>query len=332
MKGLTLDENTKPGEVRLALDLPAPARPRGEALLRVRLAGICDTDLQLARGYMGFRGVLGHELVADVVASDDARWHGKRVVADINAGCGHCDDCRERDGHHCRTRTVLGILGRGGALAERVVVPERCLVEIPDSVSDEQAVFAEPLAAALHVGHAARLSQDARVAVLGDGKLGLLVVMALARLGVRPVLIGRHERKLDLVASACRETLVESRVDEAALDPFEVVVECTGNEAGLTRAIGLTAPRGTLVLKTTVAGASKVDLSPVVVNEIRVVGSRCGVMRDAVEALADGLDPTPLIAARYSLDEGERAFAHAATRGTLKVLVDPLTGAGGTAP
>jgi threonine dehydrogenase-like Zn-dependent dehydrogenase len=326
MKGLTLDANAAPHVVRLAQDLPAPARPAGEALLEVRLAGICDTDLQLAKGYMGYRGVLGHEFVGEVLACDNAGFRGKRVVADINAGCGDCDDCRLRDGHHCERRTVLGIVARSGALAEQVAVPERCLVEVPDSVSDEQAVFAEPLAAALHVGKGTSLGAHSRVAVLGDGKLGLLVVMALASLGAQPILIGRHTDKMRLVAALCRQTLLEPGLSDGDVQPCDVVIECTGNAEGIRRAIALTKPRGTLVLKTTVAGATSVDLSPVVVNEIQIVGSRCGDMRAAVAALAGGLDPTSLIAARYPLAEGERAFAHAATRGTLKVLVDPLAG------
>jgi threonine dehydrogenase-like Zn-dependent dehydrogenase len=321
MKGLYLDGT----DVRLALDLEAPIRPPGEATLRVRLAGICDTDLQLTRGYMGFRGVLGHEFVGEVVACDSPHWRGKRVVADINAGCGKCDDCKLRDGHHCAKRTVLGIVARSGALAEEVVVPERCLVELPEAVSDEQAVFAEPLAAALHVGHDVALGADSRVAVLGDGKLGLLITMALATFGVRPILIGRHADKMAIVSGVCRETILEPGLPDDGIEACEVVVECTGNAEGIRRAIALTKPRGTLVLKTTVAGNTSVDLSPVVVNELRVVGSRCGAMRDAVAALARGLDPTALIAARYSLREGEQAFAHAGRRGTLKVLVDPLS-------
>lgn len=305
-------------EPYVATEHPVPERPAGEARLRTRLAGVCDTDLQLARGYMGYRGVLGHEVVADVIEADDSSWIGKRVVADINAGCGACDDCTERDGHHCATRTVLGILGRGGAIAEQLVVPERCLVEVPDSVDDDHAVFAEPLAAALHV---LDLIDDAnrRAIVLGDGKLGLLIAMALSSAGVDTTIVGHHIAKM---AHATRCTCVlESDLPDELRAPY--VIEATGTAAGLSRALGLCAPRGTLVLKSTIAGGHAVDLSPVVINELSIVGSRCGDMSDAVECLANGrVDPTPLIATRYGLAEADRALEHAGRRGILKVLIE----------
>lgn len=289
----------------------------------MRLAGICDTDLQLARGYMGYRGVLGHEVVADVVECDSPSWRGRRVVADINAGCGHCADCRERSGHHCSQRTVLGILRRNGALAEELVVPEHCLVAVPDDVPDERAVFAEPLAAALHVLDELPEGFSERVLVLGDGKLGLLIAQALSTAGVGVTLIGHHREKLELARSCGARVLLESELDPAR-ERALVVVEATGSTGGLELALSLTKPRGTLVLKTTVAGRVEVDLAPVVVNELRVVGSRCGNMQRAIDALSAGLDPAPLVAARYPLTEAERALAHAATKGTLKVLVEGI--------
>jgi threonine dehydrogenase-like Zn-dependent dehydrogenase len=306
---------------RLVRDRAAPVRPSGEARIRLRLGGVCDTDLQLARGYMGHHGVLGHEFVGEVVESDDARWRGKRVVADINAGCGECADCIERDAHHCAKRTVLGILGRDGAFAEELTMPERCLVEVPDAVSDEKAVFAEPLAAALHVLDELDSTTDP-VVVLGDGKLGQLVVRALRAAGVPTLLVGHHADKLALAEKTGARALHEADVDPAR-ESAPVVIEATGSEAGLTLALRLTLPRGKLILKTTVAAELRVDLAPVVVNELQMVGSRCGDLSRAIRDLASGsVDPSPLIAARYPLAEAERAFEHAAQRGALKVLLE----------
>lgn len=309
------------GEPRLATDHPLPRREPGEALIGMRLAGVCDTDLQLARGYMGYRGVLGHEFVGTVLEADSERWRGRRVVADINAGCGECEDCLERDGHHCARRSVLGILGRDGALAEQLAMPERCLVEVPDSVNDEQAVFAEPLAAALHVLDELDGSLGP-VAVLGDGKLGTLIALGLRGAGVQVAVVGHHQEKLELSARAGARTFLESEL-ESELDGVPLVVEATGSAGGLSRALSLVRPRGTVVLKTTVADPVEVDLAPVVVNELRLVGSRCGDMRRAIELLAQGrVDPTPLVAARYPLSQADQALARAGERGTLKVLVE----------
>lgn len=317
--------------LRLVVDHPRPLRAAGEARVRVRVAGICDTDLQLARGYMGYRGVLGHELVGEVVETDpqdEAAWRGKRVVADINAGCGACADCRDRQGHHCATRSVLGIVGRDGALAEELVIPARCLVAVPDALDDARAVFAEPLAAALHVldevQELARVEPSAarKAVVLGDGKLGLLIAHALRSAALEVLLIGHHEAKLALARAVGARTKLERDVDPIG-DASSLVVEATGSAAGLALALSLTRPRGTLVLKTTVAGPTSVDLSPIVVNELRVIGSRCGDLRRAIDALARGaVDPSALVAARYPLAQAEAAMEHAARKGALKVLVE----------
>ncbi len=319
------------GAPRLVVDAPEPVRGPGEALVAVRVAGVCDTDLQLARGYMGFRGVPGHEFVGTVLEDDDGSWVGRRVVADINAGCGRCDDCRSPragfGGHHCATRTVLGIAGRGGAFAERLVVPERCLTSVPDDLADDVAVFAEPVAAAMHVEDELR-PDDARVAVVGDGKLGLLIALALHAGGREVTLVGRHVHKLAIATDAGVRTVLERE----AAQPHtlhDAVVDATGSADGLALAMALCRPRGTVVLKTTVAGPVTVDLAPAVIHELRLVGSRCGDIARAVRALAEGrVDPRPLVAARYAFAAMPEAFARAATRGVLKVLVDVMPGSG----
>jgi threonine dehydrogenase-like Zn-dependent dehydrogenase len=320
MLALTLDAASG---ATLRADVSAPARTRGESLVRMRCAGVCDTDLQLVRGYMNYRGTLGHEFVGDVLDADDPAWVGRRVVADINAGCGQCDDCRLRDGHHCAHRTVLGIAGRHGAIAEQLVVPERCLVAVPDGVADDAAVFAEPLAAALHVLDALGATRD-RVVVLGDGKLGLLIALALLAEARGVLVLGHHVAKLELAAAAGADVALATDIADGDARS-DAVVEATGTSAGLARALRLARPRGTVVLKTTVASRYDVDLAPVVVNEVNLVGSRCGSMVRAVAALSDQrVDPRPLIAARYPLSHATQALSHAGTRGVLKVLIENL--------
>jgi len=306
---------------RLRGDYPRPTRPKGEARLRMRLAGICDTDLQLARGYMGHGGVLGHEVVADVIECDSESWLGRRVVADINAGCGQCPDCQLRSGHHCPKRSVLGILKRDGALAEELVVPERCLAAVPDSVSDEQAVFAEPLAAALHVLDELAPERPGPVIVLGDGKRGLLIALALRSADIAVTVVGHHREKLEHAHRAGARILLEQDLDPER-ERASAVIEATGSEGGLARALRLVEPRGTVIVKTTVAGNVQLDLSPVVINELRLVGSRCGEPKRALSVLErHEVDPLPLVAARYPLARAEDAITHAFQKGTLKVLV-----------
>jgi threonine dehydrogenase-like Zn-dependent dehydrogenase len=320
MRALRLDG---PSGVRLESSHPTPARREGEARVRVTLAGICDTDLQLARGYMSHRGVLGHEFVGTVLEADAPGLRGRRVVADINAGCGRCKDCLARDGHHCAERTVLGIVARDGALAEELTIPARCLVEVPDHVDDERAVFAEPIAAALHVLDALPTRTSPRALVLGDGKLGLLIALALRGAGVVTTVVGRHARKLEVARAAGCEVHLDAEAP-AGLGKFALVVEATGSPLGLHAALARTAPRGTLVLKSTVADPVTIDAARLVVDEIALVGSRCGDIRRAIDAVASGaIDPRPLIEARYPLAHGEEAFAHASRRGALKILVQP---------
>lgn len=309
---------------RLRTDHPEPTVGDGEVLVHVRQAGICDTDLQLLAGYGGFRGVLGHEFVGLVDAADP-QLGGARVVADINVGCGVCVSCTNEHGHHCRARTTLGIRAKDGVFAERVAVPRRNLVRVPDHVDDDLAVFAEPLAAALHV-----LDElpdllpdlDERIDVLGDGKLGLLVALSLHAAGRRVRAIGHHLEKLELAARVGIDVVLEGQLEAGERRGSAYVVEATGHPSGLERALWLVRPRGTVILKTTHAGRASLDLATIVVDEVRVVGSRCGDLHRAIAVLdAGAVDPRPLVAARYSLASGVAALEHAGRRGVLKVLI-----------
>lgn len=309
MRGVYCDGTS----ARLRRDLPEPGPAAGEVVLRVRWAGVCDTDLQLARGYMNYRGVLGHEFVGE----DDA---GRRFVAAINAACGACATCRAGRPGHCPHRTVLGILGRDGAMADRVRVPARNLFPVPDAIDDRRAVFVEPLAAAFRVAEQVPLGPDVAMAVVGDGKLGLLCAWVARAAGARVSLIGKHPEKLALAGP----DIATHTLDEAGrlARGFDVVADCTGSPSGLPTALGLVRPCGTVVLKTTIAGEHALNLAPIVIDEVRVIGSRCGPFAPALAALADGhIDVRPLIGAEFPLDEAEAAFRAAAEKGARKVLL-----------
>ena len=319
MKALSYDGQ------RVALtDRPEPVPAAGEVLVRVRRAGICATDLELAKGYMGFRGVLGHELLGDV--------DGRRVAAEINFACGHCATCRRQERNHCPHRTVLGILGHDGALAERVAVPAAALHAVPASVDDAAATFAEPLAAALHVLDDLTPRRGERVCVVGDGKLGLLCALALATTAAEVTLVGRHPEHLLVAHPEGVHTALEDSLPRAPA--FDAVVEATGSPSGLALALDVVRPRGTIVLKSTYhpprlqaradTGSPPLDLAPIVIREVRVLGSRCGSIERALVALEEKLvDPRPLLSAVYPLDRAEEAFARAGERGVLKVVVTP---------
>jgi threonine dehydrogenase-like Zn-dependent dehydrogenase len=277
------------------------------------MVGICDTDLQLARGYMSFRGVLGHEFVAQTEA-------GRRVTAEINAACHECPTCRAGRPGHCPHRTVLGILGHDGAMADLVRVPVRNLHENPGGIDDMEAVFIEPLAAAFRIAEQVELGPDVEMAIVGDGKLGLLSAWVARLSGARVTLIGKHPSKLAL-AGAGIATQTLDRSDTLAKS-FDVVVDCTGSDSGLATALNLVRPCGTLVLKTTVAGRYTIDLATIVIDEVRVVGSRCGPFPRAIAALeSHQVDVRPLIGSVFDLDDAEKAFEAAAANGARKILM-----------
>lgn len=315
MKGLWLEQQT----LYLRDDLPCPEPPPDEALVRVLRAGICNTDLELLRGYYPYRGVLGHEFVGQVEAGP-AEWLGRRVVGEINAACGTCHACRQGQPRHCSQRTVLGIVNRNGAFAEYLTLPVANLHPLPDSVSTDAATFVEPLAAALEIQEQVAIAPETNVLVVGDGKLGQLVAQTLALTGCNLVVAGRHPQKLQRLGDRGIATTLSEAVETAA---FEVAVECAGNASGFEVARRALRPRGTLVLKSTYADRLSLDVSSLVVDEITLVGSRCGPFAPAIALLANHqVDVTSLIADRFPLDEALAAFDRAQTRGTLKVLLE----------
>jgi alcohol dehydrogenase len=320
MKALVFD-----GELWVDERHPEPRPGPGEALVRIRLAGICNTDLEITRGYMGFRGVLGHEFVGVVEQAPDPRWVGKRVVGEINCACGACPTCRAGRPTHCPNRTTVGIAGHDGVIAECAVLPVGNLHEVPEAVSDRQAVFVEPLAAALEITEQAHVRPTERVIVLGDGKLGLLVAQVLSLTGCDLLVLGRHERKLGILARLGIPTLqVHDELDLAAagVGAADLVVECTGRPGGLAMARQLVRPRGRLVLKSTLHAESALNLTMVVVDEITLIGSRCGPFEPALRLLARRLvDVESLIDSEYPLSESVAAFRRAIIPGALKVLI-----------
>lgn len=299
---------------------PEPRAGAGLAVVRVTLAGVCNTDLELTRGYMAFRGVLGHEFVG-VVHDGPPAWRGRRVVGEINFACGACPTCAAGLGRHCPARRVMGILDADGAFAEYVAVPVANLHAVPDGVADEAAAFCEPLAAAFEILEQVPAAARARCVVLGDGKLGLLAAQVLAAAGSPVLAVGRHDEKLAVLR---RRGIATTRLEAWDRAPVDLVVEATGSADGFALAVAATRPRGTLVLKSTVAHAAPLDLTPVVVNELTVVGSRCGPFAPALDALARGtVEVRSLVSARLPLGAGVEALRRAAQPGMLKVLVEP---------
>jgi threonine dehydrogenase-like Zn-dependent dehydrogenase len=299
--------------------VPLPQRAPGEALVRVLTAGICSTDLELARGYMGFSGVPGHEFVGVVKEADNPYLLGRRVVGEINCVCHACRYCEMELTHHCANRTVLGIVGRSGAFADYLTLPEENLHLVPDTLDDDVAVFTEPVAAAFRILEQITLHPKDRVLVLGDGKLGQVIAQVMSLHTKNLVCVGRQPWKLKLLHARGIET---RSVDDALPDASDIVIEATGSEAGLRRALELVRPEGTLVLKTTVAGDTTLPFSLPVINEIKIVGSRCGPFRPALEALAMGtVQVSPLVSETYPLDHALHALERAAAGNIMKVLL-----------
>jgi threonine dehydrogenase-like Zn-dependent dehydrogenase len=300
-------------------DIPVPTLPEGEAVIRVKLAGICSTDLEMVDGYRPFTGILGHEFVGEVVRCPAApAWEGKRVVGEINAACRKCETCRSGLPRHCENRTVLGIEKRQGVFAEYVTLPIENLHKVPENVPDQAAVFTEPLAAALEIQEQIKVEPGMRVIVIGAGRLGLLVAFTLALTGCELRVIVRQPRPLQILAAKRISTLTSGEVPAHSAD---LVVEATGSPEGLHQAMSIVRPRGTIILKSTYAGTTGFDFSAVTVNEINILGSRCGPFEPALRLLETGqVDPTPLIETCYPLEEALAAFEHAARRGVLKVL------------
>lgn len=298
-----------------------PRRPEGFALIRLLYGGICNTDLELQRGYYGFRGTPGHEFVGEVVEADDRAWIGQRVVGEINMSCGECEWCRRGLGRHCPGRTVLGIVKHPGAFREFLTLPERNLHRVPREVSTEQAVFIEPLAAACEILDQVRIPRRAAVAVLGDGKLGLLIGQVLKARGVEVHQYGRHKEKLRIAAAAGIET-VAARNGKLPAAEYGWVIEATGSSEGLRQAVAMTRPRGTVIMKSTVHGLVKIDSAPVIVNEITLVGSRCGRFQPALQLLRSGkVRVDGLISDVLPLEKAPLAFRRAASSGVIKVLL-----------
>jgi len=316
MKALRFEDN----QLKLA-DVAKPMK-ESEAVVRVLKSGICSTDVEIVRGYAGFSGTIGHEFVGVVEAATDApQLVGKRVVGEINAGCGRCENCLRGDARHCPMRTVLGIVGRDGAHAEFLNLPSRNLLKVPDTISDEQAVFVEPLAAAYGITEQVEIFLETRVAVIGDGKLGNLCAQALSLKSRHVRLIGKHKEKLALI----KARNIEGVLLENALNlkgSFDVVVEASGSESGFDLALDLLKPRGKLVLKSTFHGSARWQAWRVVVDEITIIGSRCGRFAPALELLKNkSVEVESLISEELSLSQGVEAIEKAGRKGVMKVLL-----------
>jgi len=301
--------------------LPKPSPLRNEALIKVLKAGICNTDLELIKGYLGFEGILGHEFVGQVVEAADSKLVGKRVVGEINLACGKCECCLGGMKEHCPSRQILGISSKNGAFAEYLTLPLDNLHVLPPSVPDFEAVFIEPMAASLGILEQIRIKRQDSVLVLGDGKLGLLIAQVMKFKTPEVSCVGKHKRKLEVLKKKAIEThLLGTKIG----DKFDVVVEATGNEQGLEGALLLVKPRGKIVLKSTFQGEAKIDISKIVVDEIHIIGSRCGPFLKAIEVLRKKqVEVKSMVDGDFPLDKAREAFAFAQKPGAIKILITP---------
>jgi len=311
------------GQLKSLTDYPIPVPGADEALIRVRLAGICNTDLEIIKGYQGFKGVLGHEFVGVVEKVNGAAQHlvGKRVVGEINCGCGTCDYCRTGLERHCPSRLTLGIRGKDGAFAEYLTLPVNNLFHVPENIRDEEAVFAEPLAAAFEIPDQVHIRPTDKILVMGDGKLGILIALTLALSPAHILIVGKHQEKLKIASSqgVAAAGLTELKVHKS----YDIVVEATGSPDGLTMALQYVKPRGTIVLKSTVAVGAEMNFAPIVIDEVRLVGSRCGPFEPSLRVLSEKLIRVePLISGIFDFSRAHGAFDMARTKDSLKIILD----------
>jgi threonine dehydrogenase-like Zn-dependent dehydrogenase len=315
MKAVIFDEILK-----LDNNYPMPQPKENEALIKVDTIGICNTDYEITKGYMGYKGILGHEFTGIVEKANNPTLVGKRVVGEINCGCGECELCKQGLERHCFNRSTLGIWQREGCFAEYVCLPEKNLLVIPDNVSDEEAVFVEPLAAALEILEQVHIPPYKKVVVLGDGKLGLIIALALNASGLDITLVGKHQEKLDIAKAQGVKTKLLSEINIEK--SYDFVIEATGSISGFETSLALTKPRGTLILKSTIAASKEFNLAPIVVDEINIIGSRCGQFAPALRLLeSKRIDVKPLISDIFNIDDSIKAFERNKEKTSIKVLV-----------
>lgn len=315
MKALVYKEN----ELTFISDYPTPVPGAGEALIRVIQAGICSTDIEITKGYMGFEGVPGHEFVGLVEECRNDKLVGKRVVGEINIGCGQCSYCDSGIRSHCPSRSVLGIFDKDGAFAEYLTLPEKNLHTLPDSVTDDEAVFVEPLAASFEILEQVKISGKENICLLGDGKLAFLIGQVLNSKGCDLTVAGKHEKKLQIFKELEIKTTFYTSLSDRV---FDIVVDATGSPFGLQFATRIVKPSGSIVLKTTVTRERDIDLNQIVIDEVSIIGSRCGPFKPAIQALAEGtIQTTPLISKTFKMEEGVEAMSYAKKKGVLKVIL-----------